>query len=141
MSHLTFASSSVTYKCNLRSKASTSQIKPHLYFILDISGCLHISGNLLTDYISNISTPIQKEQYISRFSCLFCLYLTILRLPCNHNHCTLLHYITLCYFSFCHISNFSYFKELDKRTQEARQNCAGQTALTAPFIILSKNRY
>ena len=30
-------------------------------------------------------------------------------------------------------------KELDNRTQEVRQNCAGQSALTAPVVILSMN--
>jgi hypothetical protein len=125
---------------NLRSKASTSQIKPHIYFILDIAGRFRISCNLLTDYMSNISTPTQKEQYISRFSCLFRLYLTILRLPCNHNHCTLLQYITLCYFSFCHISNFLYVKELHPHTQETRQTCGGQTCpLSCVMLNLSIN--
>lgn len=115
LSHLTLASSSVTYKCNLRSKASTSQINPHIYFILDISGCFHISGNLLSDYISNILLP-HKRSNILAGSPASSVY--ILQYCASHTitlRCTLLHYITICYLLFCHDSNFSYVKELTQR--------------------------
>jgi hypothetical protein len=127
-------------QCNLCSKASTSQIKPHIYFILDIAGCFHISRNLLPNYMSTIFVTIRTDIYSSVFSTSSAIpYNTAPLLQSTALHLIILH--ALRYFSFCHNSNFSYVKELGKRTQELRQNCAGQTALTAPFTMLSKNRY
>lgn len=74
---------------------------------------LHISCNLLTDYISNIFTTTQTDKYISSFIASSVYTLQYCACPTIIQYCALLYCITLRYFLFCHISNFSYFKELD----------------------------